>query len=98
MSKAEDRYRVVFAGNLTGDFSLERTKIKFRKVSRLMPASRILHIPALSCQADVSWSVDMQKISKPWQQKPTPMTLQLTPNHSTATSLMNNSIGNVDGY
>jgi hypothetical protein len=39
MSKTEDRYRVVFTGNLTGDFSLERTKIRFRKVFRLMPES-----------------------------------------------------------
>jgi hypothetical protein len=95
MSKTEDRYRVVFAGNLTGDLSLERTKIRFRKVFRLMPASRVL---ALSCQTDVYWSVGMQKISKPWPQKSTSLTLRLAPNHSTTTSLMNNSIENVDGY
>lgn len=38
MSEAEDLYRVVFAGNLTGDFSLERTKVRFGKVFRLKPA------------------------------------------------------------
>jgi hypothetical protein len=37
MSEAEDLYRVVFAGNLTGDFSLERTKTRFGKVFRLTP-------------------------------------------------------------
>ena len=95
MSKTEDHYRVVFAGNLTGDFSLERTKIKFRKVSRLIRECRI---PALSCQTSVCWSVGMQKISKHWPQTPTPLTLQLAPNYSTTTSLMNNSIENVDGY
>jgi hypothetical protein len=37
MSETEDLYRVVFAGNLTGDFSLERTKTRFGKVFRLTP-------------------------------------------------------------
>ena len=37
MSDAEDLYRVVFAGNLTGDYSLERTKARFGKVFRLTP-------------------------------------------------------------
>jgi len=38
MSNTEDLYRVVFAGNLTGDYSLERTKTRFGKVFRLTPA------------------------------------------------------------
>jgi hypothetical protein len=37
MSDTEDLYRVVFAGNLTGDFNLERTKTRFGKVFRLAP-------------------------------------------------------------
>lgn len=37
MSESEDLYRVVFAGNLTGDFSLDRTKTRFGKVFRLTP-------------------------------------------------------------
>ena len=37
MSETEDLYRVVFAGNLTGDFSLDRTKARFGKVFRLSP-------------------------------------------------------------
>jgi len=82
MSKTEDHYRVVLADNLTGDFSL-------------MPASRV---PALSCQTAVYGSVGMLKISKPWPQQSTSLTLRLAPNHSTTTSLMNNTIENVDGY
>ena len=35
MSDSEDLYRVVFAGNITGDFSLDRTKDRFGKAFRL---------------------------------------------------------------
>ncbi|MBO6556098.1 MAG: hypothetical protein JJ934_11720 [Pseudomonadales bacterium] len=35
MSDSEDLYRVVFAGNITGDFSLDRTKTRFGKTFRL---------------------------------------------------------------
>ena len=37
MSESEDQYRVVFAGNLTGDFPLDRTKTRFAKVFKLAP-------------------------------------------------------------
>ncbi len=40
MSEAEELYRVVFAGNLTGDYNLDRTKARFGKVFRL-PAKRV---------------------------------------------------------
>ena len=33
----EDLYRVVFAGNLTGDFPLDKTKVRFGKAFRLPP-------------------------------------------------------------
>lgn len=35
MSDSEDLYRVVFAGNITGDFSLDQTKARFGKAFRL---------------------------------------------------------------
>ncbi len=35
MPDSEDLYRVVFAGNITGDFSLARTKTRFGKVFKL---------------------------------------------------------------
>lgn len=37
MSESEDFFRVVFAGNLTGEYSPERTKTRFGKVFRLPP-------------------------------------------------------------
>lgn len=43
MSEPEELYRVVFAGNLTGDYSLDRTKARFGKVFRL-PADRVNRI------------------------------------------------------
>lgn len=37
MTDTEDLYRVVFAGNLTGDFTPEKTRLRFGKVFRLTP-------------------------------------------------------------
>jgi hypothetical protein len=37
MTEPEELYRVVFAGNLTGDFPLDKTKLRFGKVFRLAP-------------------------------------------------------------
>ena len=37
MSDTEELYRVVLAGNLTGDYPLERTKSRFGKVFKLPP-------------------------------------------------------------
>lgn len=56
MSEAEDLYRVVFAGNLTGDFSLERTKTRFGKVFRLKPTKveRIFNGTEIILKSDVS--------------------------------------------
>lgn len=38
MAEQEELFRVVFAGNLTGDYTEERTKARFGKVFRLPPA------------------------------------------------------------
>jgi hypothetical protein len=35
MTDSEDLYRVVFAGNLTGDYTPEQTRLRFGKVFRL---------------------------------------------------------------
>lgn len=37
MTESEDLYRVVFAGNLTGDFTPDQTKLRFGKAFRLSP-------------------------------------------------------------
>ena len=37
MSDAKDLYRVVFTGNVTDDFSLERAKVRYGIVFRLKP-------------------------------------------------------------
>jgi len=37
MSDTEELYRVVFAGALTGDYPLDKTKLRFGKVFRLAP-------------------------------------------------------------
>lgn len=42
-SEAEDLFRVVFAGNITGDFSLEKTKRRFGRAFHL-PADRVERI------------------------------------------------------
>lgn len=43
MSEPEELFRVVFAGNLTGDFPLDTTKARFGKAFRL-PADRVERI------------------------------------------------------
>lgn len=37
MAENEDLFRVVFAGNLTGDYTPEQTRLRFGKVFRLSP-------------------------------------------------------------